>query len=454
MDIKKSIPHKVTLFTITWPIFIEVFLQAFMKFSDVFMLSFVSDDAVAAIGVVNQIMMFTFVLFNFTAMGSGVVVAQYMGANRPKDVSLTIANAIVINLLFGLFISAMVVLFRSQFLDLFNLAPELMNFANTYMLIVGFTLFTQALMLTISSVLQAQGFTKDVMFVVLGMNILNIIGNYLFIFGRFGVPKLGVTGVALSTATCSTLAMITLFVILYRRMEVKINWQDYFYLKIEHIKKILKIGIPAAGEHLSYNMMQIVITIFITLLGAAALATKVYTQNLLMFMVIFSMSMSKGMQIYIGQLVGAGRKDEAYHQMFRGLKIALGIALSVGVVLAISGKFLFTFFTDEAEIIATGSILLIIGVLLEPGRTSNLIIISALRAAGDAHFPVTIGILSMWGISVTMAYLLGVHLGLGLIGIWIAFLMDEWLRAVIMYKRWKSRKWEKKGLVEPIKSTA
>lgn len=89
---KSKSAKKLTLFAITWPLFIEVFLQTFMRFADVFMLSFVSDEAVAAIGVVNQMMVFTFVLFNFTAMGSGVVVAQFVGARKPKDVSITIAN--------------------------------------------------------------------------------------------------------------------------------------------------------------------------------------------------------------------------------------------------------------------------------------------------------------------------------------------------------------------------
>ncbi|MFA9458445.1 MATE family efflux transporter [Halalkalibacter sp. AB-rgal2] len=447
---KQSTNHMkhVTLFAITWPIFIEVFLQAMMKFSDIFMLSFISDEAVAAIGVVNQVMMFTFVLFNFTAMGSGVVVAQFVGARKKKDVSLTIANAIIINLLFGLFISVMVVLFRQQFLTLFNLEPELFEYADIYMLIVGSALFTHALVLTISAVLQAMGFTKDVMYVVLAMNALNIAGNYLFIFGALGVPQLGVMGVAIATVVCQALALVTLFVLLYRRVEVRISWADWLKVKVEYVKKIMAIGVPAAGEHLSFNMSQIVITIFITLIGATALATKVYTQNLLMLMVVFSMSISKGMQIYIGQLVGAGLKEEAYRQMFRGLRVALIIAVTVGITVAFSGEILFGFFTDDAEIIALGSILLFIGVLLEPGRTSNLVIISALRASGDARFPVLIGIASMWGVSVLLSYILGIHLGYGLIGIWIAMLLDEWLRSVLMFFRWRSRKWMSKGLVE------
>ncbi|MBU9710228.1 MATE family efflux transporter [Evansella tamaricis] len=449
----KTTLKRLSLFSITWPILIEVFLQTLMKFSDVFMLSFVSDEAVAAIGVVNQIMIFMFVLFNFTAMGCGVVVAQYVGARKPKDVSKTISNAMVINLLFGIFISVVVVVFRNPLLNIFNLAPELREYADIYMIIVGGTLFTQAMILTVFSVLQAQGFTKDVMYVALGMNVLNIFGNYVFIFGTLGFPQLGVTGVAIATAACRALAMLTLFYMLYRRTEVKIKWKQYFTLEGIYVKKIMKIGVPGAGEHLSHNTSQLTITAFITILGTAALATRVYAHNYAMLMTMFSMAMAKGMQIYIGQMVGAGLLEEAYKRMYRGLKIAMVIALVAGSILAVFGEFFIGIFTNDPDIIAVGAVLLIIGVLLEPGRTTNLVVISSLRAAGDAKFPVIIGIISMWGVSVTLAYILGIHMGFGLIGIWIAIALDEWIRAIIMLFRWKSRKWQKMRLVEDEKGT-
>ncbi|MDQ0253327.1 putative MATE family efflux protein [Evansella vedderi] len=450
--------QKISLFAITWPILIEVSLQTLMKFVDVFMLSFVSDEAVAAIGVANQILIITFVLFNFTAMGCGVVVAQFVGARKPKDVSATVANAMLINLLFGIFISVIIVFFREPLLGLFDLSPELMAYADIYMLIVGGTLFVQAMIMTVFSALQAQGNTKDVMYVSIGMNVLNIIGNYLFIFGALGVPQLGVMGVAISTAVCRMLAMIVLFYLLYLRVEVKIRFRDYFTLKGAYVKKIMKIGVPGAGEHLSHSGSQFVITVFITILGTIALSTRVYALSYTWVMVTFSMAMAKGMQIYIGQLVGAGLMEYAYKRMYRGLRISLLVAVSGAIILAIFGEFFMGLFTSDPDIITIGAILLMIGVLIEPGRTTNMVVISALRAAGDARFPVIIGILSMWGVSVTLAYYLGIYLGLGLIGVWIAILADEWIRAIIMLFRWKSRKWQQMRLVdeekESVKSTA
>ncbi|SEO56203.1 putative efflux protein, MATE family [Amphibacillus marinus] len=447
-----TISARKQLFLITWPIFIEVFLQMLMKFSDVFMLSFVSDQAVAAIGVVNQVMMFTFVLFNFTAMGAGVVVAQYVGAQQPKQVRKTIAHAITFNLIFGLLVSIIVVLFRYQFLNLFSLEQELYDFANTYISIVGVALFAQAIILTISAILQAMGFTKDVMYTVLIMNAANILGNYLFIFGAFGVPQIGVTGVALSTALIRLFAMIALFRILLKRMPLKLSWRYFVKIENAYIKKILHIGAPAAGEQMSYNLSQIVITIFITAIGGTALATRVYAQNLIGFMMIFSLSVAKGMQIYIGQLVGAGREKEAYKNMFIGLRYSLIVAVTIGSILALLGQQIFGLFTSDLNVISLGATILIIGLILEPGRTTNLVTISSLRASGDARFPVLVAVLIMWGVCVPLAYLLGITFDLGLAGIWIAMAADEWIRAAILLSRWISKRWMGKSLVQGERS--
>ncbi|WP_202623312.1 MATE family efflux transporter [Alkalibacterium sp. MB6] len=282
------------LFLITWPIFIEVFLQMLMNLTDVFMISFISDEAVAAIGVVNQLMHFTFVLFNFTAMGSGVVVSQYVGANNPKGIRKTITHALILNLIFGLVISLFVGLNRHFLLNLFSLEPSLYAYAESYTLIVGLALFAQAMILTVSSILQAMGFTKDVMVTVLLMNVLNVIGNYVFIFGAGFIPQLGVPGVAIATAGSRLIIMLWLFIVLFKRIDIKMKWRDFFNLEKEYASKILGIGIPSAGEQMSYKLSQIIVTMMITTLGATALATRVYSQNLMSVLTIIAVSMSKG----------------------------------------------------------------------------------------------------------------------------------------------------------------
>ncbi|WP_423189090.1 MATE family efflux transporter [Alkalibacterium sp. f15] len=438
---------KKYLFLITWPIFIEVFLQMLMKLTDVFMLSFVSDEAVAAVGVVNQLMTFMFVLFNFTAMGAGVVVSQYVGAKKLDSVKKTITTALTINFLFGLSVSLLVGFNRAFLINLFSLEANLLAHANNYIAIVGFALFAQAMILTISSILQAMGYTKDVMKSVLIMNVLNVFGNYVFIFGALGFPELGVTGVAISTAAVRIVVMIGMLVILFKRSPVAISFKSFFKMEKDFADKILGIGIPSAGEQLSYNMSQIALTVMITTLGATALATRVYIFSFMSVLTVFSLAITKGMQIFIGQLVGAQKQEDAYHYMLAGLKVALVITLIIGSFFAVFGTQIFSLFSSNPNIIALGSVILIMELIIQPARTGNLVIISALRAAGDAKFPVLIGITVMWGVLVPLGYLFSIHLGLGLPGIWMAMIIDEWIRASLMYLRWKNKRWIGKSLV-------
>ncbi|WP_053365201.1 MATE family efflux transporter [Bacillus sp. FJAT-27245] len=436
------------LFALTWPIFIESFLHMLMGSTDTFMLSYVSDEAVAAVGVANQLVFFTILIFGFVATGTTVLVSQNLGAGLVKDARRISGISISLNLIFGVAISALVVLFKGSFLTLFGLTPEIHRLAEQYLAIVGATLFTQALLVTASSILRANGFSKEAMMISILMNIIHLAGNSVLIYGLFGMPQMGIQGVAISTAVSRAIAVIMIFWLLYKRLPVKIKKEDYTNFSPVFIKKILKIGIPSAGENLVYNTSQMAITAIIALLGAMALTTRVYTWNIMAFMMLFAIALGQGTQILVGYRVGAGDYNGAYHRLLKSLKWSLVMTIAVVIPMVIFRESLLGIFTDNNKIITEGAKLLLLGLILEPGRTFNIVIIAALRAAGDANFPVKMAFVSMWGIGVPVAYLLGITMGMGLVGIWIAFIADEWFRGIIMYYRWKSRVWESKSLVE------
>jgi Na+-driven multidrug efflux pump len=236
--------------------------------------------------------------------------------------------------------------------------------------------------------------------------------------------------------------------LLFKRIDQPLPFKKFFTLPKEHVKNLLKIGIPSAGEHLSYNTSQLLITYFITMLGTQVITTKVYTQNIMMFILLFALAIGQGTQILIGYKVGANKNEEAYKLCLHSLKLSFFISLTLASLFSLFSEALFRIFTDNAEIIALGSTLIFLTILLEPGRTFNLVVINALRAAGDVRFPVYMGVASMWGISVPLAYLLGIYFGFGLVGIWIAFIVDEWFRGLIMLWRWRSRVWERMAFVK------
>ena len=281
------------------------------------------------------------------------------------------------------------------------------------------------------------------------MNIIHVIGNYLLIFGKFGFPEMGVQGAAISSVISRFLALIVFFWLLYQVMEYRVKFHYYITLSKEYIGKILHIGIPAAFEQVMYQACQIVFLYYATYLGAEALAARQYAMNISMFTFLFAIAIGMGTAIIVGRLVGANEKEEAYSRLWKSLKSALIFTLSMVILVMIFRNQLIGLFTDNPEVIKIASTVLLLSIFLETGRTMNIVIINSLRAAGDAKFPVLIGVFSMVLMSLPLGYFFVFHLNMGLPGIWLAIAADEWTRAIIMYFRWKSRAWEKYALVPP-----
>lgn len=440
-------PKKLGLFAITWPLFIESGLQVFMRTSDTFIVSHVSDEAVAAVGVSNQLIIFLFLLLQVVSTGSAIVISQYIGANKIKDVKKFAAGALSLNCLFGVLISLCIVCFSKQLLQPFGLEPATLEQARIFLSIVGGSLFIQAVNLTIAAITQVHGYTRYTMAVSLGVNLINLTGSVLFIFGPLGFPKLGVPGVAISAVFSQLLGLVAYSLILKKIIRLNLSFSDFYKARFEDLKQILTIGIPTAGSQLAYSVSQLMTTYFITQLGAEMLSTRIYTQNIMTFIIVLAVSLGRGTQIIIGRLVGAGEKDEAYKQLFRSLFLSLLLSLTAVTLIVLFRKQLIGLFTDNTQIITLGALLLTFGFLLEPVRCLNIVIGEALRAAGDARYLLLIGSCCILGLSVPLTYWIGIHMGFGLIGMWGVFILDEGLRGLLLLIRWRSRAWEKKALV-------
>lgn len=446
---KKLKGSELNLFHLTWPIFLEVFLFMFMGIADTLMLSALSDNAVSGVGAANQYITIAILILEVVGNGAAVVVSQYLGSKRYKEATKITALAITLNLMVGLFISAGFLIFSRHMMTAMNLQGDVLYYATHYLGIVGGAIFLQALINALAAVIRVHGFTKQVMFVSLGMNVIHIIGNYLLIFGKFGFPELGVEGAAISSVLSRFLALIVFFLLLYKALHVRIKIKYYITLSKEYIGKILKIGVPSAFEQVMYQSCQIVFLYYVTYLGAESLAARQYAMNISMFTYLFAIAIGMGSAIIVGRLVGANEKDAAYHRVWGSVRWAISVTLVMVALVMLFRTQLMQIFTNDPHIIKIGASVLLLSILLETGRTLNIVIINSLRAAGDAKYPVIIGSFSMVLMSLPLGYFFVFHLDMGLAGVWLAIAADEWTRAVIMFFRWKSRKWENYALVTP-----
>ena len=436
------------LFKLAAPIFIETLLIMMLGAVDVIMLSRHSDNSVAAVGVVNQIIVLTFLIFEVINLGTSVLCSQYLGAKMHKNVVQVVGVSLLMNLVVGVSVSLFLFGLNETILQWMGLTPELMKDGTDYMRIVGAFAFFQAISLTLSASLRSANKAIYPMMVTVVVNILNIIGNYTLIFGEFGFPEMGVEGAAISTAFSRGVSMVILFIILFRKHIRKFPLAYFRPFPFKELKNLLKVGLPSAGEQLSYSSSQVVITYFINALGMEALAARTYSVNIIMFSFLFCIAIAQGGAICIGHLIGEKRPHAAFLLGKYVMKKSVLITVCLSLITALMGPFIFGWLTTNEQIIRMGVTILAIDVILEIGRPINIFATNALRAAGDVNYPFYLGLVVMWSVAVGCGYLFGVHWGWGLAGMWVAFLLDENIRGIVFVRRWYGMKWVKKSFVK------
>jgi len=430
-----------TLLQIAWPIFIEQSLRILIGVVDTFMVSHVSDGAVAALGVANQFVVLALICFNFIGIGASVVITHHVGAGDAKGAEKIVTTAIAVNTWIGLAVSLVAFTCATPLLRLMQLPDELMVHARPFLTLMGGTLFMESMNVSLGASLRAHGHTRDAMVVTTLQNLINIAGSSVLLFGLFGAPKMGVTGVALASVFSRVVACIILWVLLDRRLKLMLRARDFVDVSLDRIKRILHIGLPAAGEHMSYWVSLMVITSFVARMGSESLAMMTYTRQVQLLVILFSIALGLGTELLIGRLIGAGDFEGAYREVMKSVRIGFAISTTAIVVVAIFAKQLLGQFSHDPVVIAGGAFLLLISIPYEPGRVLNIVIINSLRATGDARFPISIAVFSQWCFSVPLCWLFGLKFGWGLIGVWVAMAVEEWFRGLMMLRRWTKRSW-------------
>ena len=438
---------KKNLISLIIPIFFELLLVTIVGNIDTIMLGYYSDEAVGAIGGITQLLNIQNVIFSFINMATAILTAQFLGAKDYKRVKQVISVSLVLNVLLGLILGGIYLFFWESLLQKINLPGELIGIGKYYFQMVGGLCILQGIILSCGAILKSHGRPTETLIINVGVNILNIIGNAFFIFGWLGMPVLGPTGVGISTVISRGIGCVAAFYMMckYCNFTFKKKYIKPFPFKI--VKNILSIGLPTAGENLAWNVGQLMIVAMVNTMGTTIIASRTYLMLISSFTMTLSIALGQGTAIQVGHLVGAGEIKEVYHKCLKSLKIALIFAFVTTFLVFLFRKPIMSIFTTNPDILKASLKIFPLMILLEMGRVFNIVIINSLHAAGDIKFPMFMGITCVFAVAVLFSYLFGISLGWGLAGIWLANAMDEWIRGLAMYFRWKSKKWQNKSFV-------
>jgi putative MATE family efflux protein len=428
-------------------ILIETGLFMLMGIVDTMMLSAYDDFAVAAVGLANQSLNLANMLFLIVSTGTIIVLSQYLGAKRFERANNIALTSILFAFLLGLTLSVIFISFDDFILGLLNVDAEIYDWTKSYMNIVTFMMAINAMNPVLGSIFRGFEKAKYSLYISLMANIINIVGNAVFIFGLFGLPQLGVVGVAYSTATAIAFRALVSILVLIFGLKIKPTLgliKNFF----KFMREIIKVGTPSALENGLYTIMQFVVVSIVSSIGNTEVTTRIYILNISMFIYLASMAFAQTNQIYVGNYVGAKQPEEAFKITNWSFKYSLITAIIMTIVANIFGGTIIGWFTNNPDVIRLGRQLLMISLFVETGRALNLVYQSALKGSGDVYFPLITAAIFMIGMCIPVSYLLGITFNLGLIGVWIAYALDECSRGIIAIIYWYKKKWVNKAIVQ------
>lgn len=426
------------------PISLETLCFMLTGMVDTMMLSSVDDAAVGAVGTANTYIGVFIIMFNIISAGMVAVMTQYIGAGKPGIAYQARQLGAAFNAVLGILLSLFLFFFSGNILELVGVAPLLMGYAKTYLQIVGGFCILNALMPIFSSYLRAFGYTKQPLYATLSANVLNLVLNAFFLF----VMKWGVAGVAIATVISRVVNL--LIIMLCSRVLIHAKENPDRINNGEILRQIVKIGLPSACETALYNIAMTLTIRFLNQMDPDGInvTARSYALQITNFSYCVGAALAQANAILTGWRMGA--KD--YAACDRGTKKAALIGIVVAAILeslfAIFSVQIMGLFSDDPVIISLVGKLLVIDIVLEIGRVSNLVFGQALKTSGDAIFPTVIAAVFMYLCMVFGTYVLGIQLGLMAVGAYIAMACDECVRAVCMFARWQTGKWRQKGLIQ------
>ena len=417
--------QKKTLGQLFVPICLETLCYMLSGMVDTLMLSSVGDAAVGAVGTANTYIGIFIIMFSVISAGMIAVMTQYIGAGREGIAYQARQLGMLFNAIVGAILAVFLFFQSGMILSAVGVADSLMEYAKTYLRIVGGGCILNALIPIFSSYLRAFGYTRQL----------------------FGFHY-GVAGVAAATVISRVL-----------NLGLVICFGHYYIHakeKKERLKnrvvfgQIVKIGLPSAMETALYNVAMTLIIRFLNQMDANGMnvTARSYAIQITNFSYCVGAALAQANAIMVGWRIGA----QDYEACDKGTRKAAVVGVIVATILesifALSSHWLIRMFTDDPQMVSLVGKLLAIDIVLEIGRVTNLVYGNALKTSGDAVFTTVIAAIFMYLCAVGGSYFFGIHLGLLVCGAYIGMAMDECVRAVGMILRWRSGKWKQKVLIK------
>lgn len=429
-----------------WPSIIESVLLALVTLIDTLMVSGLGEEAVAAVGITSQPRLIVLALIFSLNIGVTAVVARRRGQQDKDGANRCLKQCMKICALISITLAVLCTIFSDDLLRFAGAQEDYIEDASTYFRILMMGIFFNAMSLTINAAQRGAGNTKISMRSNLTANLVNLVLNYFLINGHWIFPKWGVAGAAVATSTGYFVAFCMSFYSICHRDESrflsifsKASWK----WELTTLKAVYKVSSSAVVEQFFMRVGFFLYAKIVANLGTTDFATHQVCMNIMSISFGFGDGFNVASSSLVGQSLGAKRPDMARLYASINQRMAVICSSVLALILIVFRYNILGLFSDDPAVIHNGGILLIMIACVTHAQTSQVIISGSLRGAGDTRFVAICSMISIAFIRPLSAWALTYPLGLGLIGAWISVLVDQYLRLLLFFMRFKGGEWTK-----------
>lgn len=433
------------IFKIAWPSLVELILVQMCTVVDNMMVGKLGSSELASVAYCTQpkfLLLCTFIALN---AGTTALIARFKGMDERYNAKNALRQSILMSFFLALIVSVIGYVFSEEMVIFMGADNEItISNATAYMQIQMAGFVFNALSLCITAALRGIGKTKVSMYYNMAANLINVVFNYLLIYGNSGFPRLGVAGASLATVIGQTAACFAAFyVILKKNSYLHYELRKAFRIDFRMIKRILNIGVPSMFEQFALRFGLIIYALTVSSLGEKPFATHQICLNIMGLSFMNGQAFGIAATTMIGQSLGRNRADHGHAYAFMCRKYGMYISILLGVLLLIFATPIMEMFTDDSFIIETGVSLMIFIAIIQPFQSSQLIISGALRGAGDTRIVAVSTLIGVLLIRPVTSIFAVKYLGLWLQGAWAAVIIDQIIRCIIVFVRFSNGKWKK-----------
>jgi putative MATE family efflux protein len=446
----KQVPQSRVLEKGLWgmsrPMFLDQAVTYTVPLVDMYFLSLISDDAAAAVGAITPLVFIANALLIVSAFAGASIASQRIGANDYARGNATIAAYSIFVVVLAL-IAALALNYGGPWVaSAMPLSLDVEQHARAYLSIIGWMVALWGCRVIYQTILNIYGEPQWNTYSNIILFFVNLIGNAIAVYGFMGIPSTGVVGVAVASIVAAGASLLFVMFMVHFKLRIHIplreGWKNFTAL----IAPVIMIAAPSILEPMSFQAYMIVLNWIAAEVGDLALTVKVYAYNTFLFCLMISIAIGMATEAIIAQRVGRKEFDLVDKQLKQSLKISLIGTSALALCWLLFNQPILKLFSSDPAVIAIGFWAFVLSFLAEPWRTINITIGGALRCTGDATFTSISSIAVIWLFSVPLAYVLAMPLGMGLYGLLIAAVVDEFIRALIKGWRWKQGKWQYMGI--------